>query len=664
MGKGFCGKILHIDLTSRRLDVEELSEEFYKKHLSGLGLGAKVLWDNINKGIHPLSPENVIGFTTGLLTDTGSLFSGRFMVVSKSPLSGGWGDSNCGGYFSPSLKRCGFDAIFFYGASDTPVYLYLDGKKIEILDASNLWGKDTIETERSLKQIHGKRSQVACIGPSGEKLSLISGVCNDGGRMAGRSGLGAVMGSKKLKAVVAAGKERVKVYSKENVLKINKEFLAKINKFDRLKPIITDKLFGAFGLFTRLTPFYPRQPAFFWGLALKKFGTPSLTAMCSEGGDSPIKNWGGTGYIDFPLKRAQKIGAEAVIKYEVKKYGCYSCPLKCGGIMKVKEGPYPIEEMHKPEYETICSFGGLLLNDDLFTIFKINDLVNRAGIDSISCGSSVAFAIECFENGILTEKDTGGLRLKWGNSESILKLTEMIINRKGIGDILADGVKVASQKIGRGSEKYAVHCGGVEAPMHDPKFDSGFGISYYCEPAPARHTVSANQYLDLQFLEKKFKRAKKVPLLTTKSDKFRYDNKGAGIAVNTFYKMLIDASGVCFFGTQIGGDFPICEWLNAVTGWDLSNDEYLVIGERIEQIRHSFNVRDGVNAIRDYKPNKRLYGDPPAKKGPAKNICLDINTLSNSYYDEMRWDVKTGKPDKEHLKNLGLDEIIEVLHRE
>jgi aldehyde:ferredoxin oxidoreductase len=245
-----------------------------------------------------------------------------------------------------------------------------------------------------------------------------------------------------------------------------------------MESFIGDRILGMIGRITRTALIYPRQPAELWRLLLNKYGTPSLTAMSAESGDSPIKNWSGIGYKDFPLKRSQQIGAEAVIQFEEKKYGCYSCPLRCGGLMKIDEGPYTIEEMHKPEYETICAFGSLLLNDNLHAIFKINDLINRGGIDSISCGGTVA----------------DGLELRWGNADAIIKLTEMIISREGLGDILADGVKCAAEKIGHGSEKYAVHCGGVEAPMHDPKFDPGFGISYCCEPTPGRHTISSYQF--------------------------------------------------------------------------------------------------------------------------------------------------------------------------
>ena len=663
-GQGFWGRILHCRLDTWQTEIQELDESLYQNFLSGLGLGVKVLWDRMEPGVDPLGPDNILGFTTGLLTDTGTLFTGRFTVVGKSPQSNGWGEANAGGYFAPFLKRCGFDAVFFYGCSPKPVYLYLDDKGAEFKEAAELWGLDTIETEKVLKGRHGSRTQVACIGPAGEGLSFMAGIVTDQGRIAARSGLGAVMGSKKLKALAAAGTRRVGVKNRKKIIDLSQKFQKRLQGKEGIKSFLGDRLLGLLGWITRKNSLYPRQPADLWRLLLSKFGTPALTALSAESGDSPVKNWGGIGYVDFPLSRSQKIGAEAVLKYETKKYGCFSCPLHCGGIMKITDGPFPIEETHKPEYETLSAFGSLLLNDDLKAIFKINDLLNRGGIDSISCGGVVAFAIECFENGLLTPADTDGLELRWGRAEAIISLTEKIIRREGLGDILADGVKRAAEKIGKGSERFAVHCGGVEPAMHDPKFDPGFGMTYACEPTPGRHTIAAYQYLDLQLLEKQFKKAPKIPALTTFKEKHRYDNKGPAMAVDCFYKMLLDGAGVCLFGTQVGGNLPLSEWLNAVTGWELSPDEYLVIGERIEHLRQAFNLREGLNPKKDFQPHPRIYGDPPQAKGPAKGVTLNMPQLRDSFCRAMHWDPDTGKPDQERLKDLGMEDVARVLYRE
>ena len=662
-GKGYWGRIAFVDLSERTIEYEHLDDSFHEHYLGGMGLGSKILWDRMEAGTDPLGPDNILGFTTGVLTDTGALFSGRFTVVGKSPTTGGWGDANCGGYFAPVLKRCGLDALFISGVGDKPVYLHIDENGAEIGDASDLWGVDTVETENILKERHGKKSQVAAIGPAGENRSLLAGICNDGGRIAARSGLGAVMGSKNLKAVVVAGTRRVGVHDKERITVLRKEFLARLEKGQGMNRFLGDRLFGLIGWLTRKGPLHPRQPADLYRMLLRKFGTSGLTALCAESGDSPIKNWGGVGFRDFPLKYSQNIGAEAVNKYEVKKYGCYSCPIKCGGIMRVTDGPHVIKEMHKPEYETLCAFGSLLLNDDLNSIFYINDMINRAGIDSIGCGGVLAFAVECFENGILNIHDTDGLQLTWGNAEAIIELTRMIINREGIGDVLADGVKAAAARIGKAADRFAVHCGGVEAPMHDPKIDPGFGMVYMCDPTPARHTIASLQYLDLQHLEDHFKSAVKRSGVSTHKQVHTYHDKGGAIAIDTFYKMLVDCAGVCLFGTQVGGRLPLCEWLNAATGWNLSNEDYLIIGERIQQVRHSFNVREGINEFFDFRPHPRIIGDPPQETGPSKNVTLDIDTLGMSYYEAMGWDLDSGLPRRGCLERLGLHDIIDVLYR-
>ncbi len=660
--KGYCGKILHVDLSKGEVSHQELDEAFYKKYLSGIGLASKVLWDSIKAGTDPMGPGNILGFTTGLLTDTGTLFTGRFTVVGKSPVYNGWGEANCGGYFAPYLKRCGFDAVFFRGRSPKPVYFYLDENSTRIEDASHIWGLDTYETESRLKEQYGKRVQVAAIGPAGEKLSFIAGICTDGGRIAARSGLGAVMGSKNLKAFIVAGKIRPGVFNKKEIANLSKAFLKKINRLKFLERFMGDRLIAIWGRLQRPGWIYPRLSADLWRIILGKFGTSCLTVMSAECGDSPIKNWGGSGYRDFPLSKSQKIGAESISRYHKKKYGCFSCPIRCGAVVEISNGTYPIKRMLQPEYETICAFGSLLLNNDINSIFKLNDLVNRGGIDSISCGSTLAFAIECFENNILDLNDTGGLDLRWGNGEAIIKMTEMIIHREGLGDILADGVKSAAERIGKGAEAYAVHCGGVEAPMHDPKFDPGFILSYFCEPTPGRHTIASYQFLDLQSIEKKFTRAKKRPVMVTRKGRFTYEGNAENISVNSLYKTLIDCAGACLFGTQIGGDIPLCEWMNAATGWNLSNDEYLHIAERVHLLKHAFNVREGINPIRDFRPHRRVYGKLPFLKGPARGVTLDIDLLAEEYYRAMHWDKDTGKPDLLHLQNMGLSEISEVLY--
>lgn len=660
-GKGYMGRILTVDLNAGSAAHEEPGDSTYESYLSGVGLGSKILWERMKKGADPLGPDNILGFTTGVLTATPAVFAGRFTVVGKSPASGGFGDSNCGGYFSPALKKCGVDALFLSGCSDAPVYLLVDEKGVSIKDASDIWGKDAVEAEDILRERHGKRAQAAVIGQAGENRSYMAGISTDRGRMAGRAGLGGVMGSKKVKAVVCVGKAAVSAADPERMKELTKQFRQNLDQFKFADRFLNDMILGTTGKLMRYMPLVMRQPAILWRGLLRKFGTPCLTAMSAEMGDSPIKNWTGSA-IDFPLSRVQKLGAEAVLKFEKKKYGCYSCPIRCGGIMSVDKGPYPLSETHKPEYETICAFGAMLLNDDLYSIYKINDMLNRAAMDTISCGGTVAFAMECFENGVLTEGDLDGIRLNWGNADSVVKLVEKIIKREGIGDVLADGVKKAAEQIGKGSEEFAVHAGGIEAPMHDPKLDPGYGITYYCEPTPCRHTVSSLTYLDIQELEKQFSRAENPAFLSTKPERYRADNKGGPISVDSCFKMLVDCSGLCLFGTQLGGRMPLVDWLNAATGFSKAPEEYLTIGERVETLRHAFNVREGIVPRRDFLPNGRIWGKPALKGGATKGLTLDIEGLGKSFHEAMGWDWESGKPKKERLEALNLGDVATELY--
>jgi len=663
MAKGYMGKILWVDLNTKEIRTEEPDEEIYKKFLTGYGLGAKMLYDRISPGADPLGPENILGFISGVLTGTGALFSGRFEVVCKSPLTGGWGDANCGGYLAPAIKRAGYDGIFFSGVSENPVYLLLTDEKAELRDASHIWGKDTVETEDALKSENEdvKRLQVACIGPAGEKVSLISGISNDGGRFAARSGVGAVMGSKRLKAIAVSGKTKIEGAGKDTIKEHSKSFGKQLNKADNMQKILGSRLVKFLGWLTRVNPIAMANPGDFWCQALKKYGTMGITAMSAETGDSPVKNWKGVGHIDFPLSRATKISDDAIIKYEDKKYGCFSCPVQCGGIMKIEEGPWPVGEMHKPEYETVCAFGSLLLIDDVFALFKINDLCNRGGIDSISAGGVVAFAIECFEQGVLTKDDLGGIEPKWGDAKAAIKLLEMVINREGIGDVLADGVKRASEKIGKGSEKFAVHAGGQEIPMHDPKFDPPQGVAYEVEPTPGRHTISSLTWQELMQVGRYDKNADPIPQMTTKKTRLRAHGRAKNQAINSRIMQVVNSAGVCMFGMTCGPKYPLFEFINAATGWEMSDEEYLQTGERIETLRHAFNVREGIT-YKDQKMHRRATGEDTMDKGPHAGFVMDNETMAREFYQEMGWDFTDDKPFKDRLEKLGLDEVIKDIY--
>jgi len=663
MGKGYMGKILWADASQRKMEVEAPAEEIYRNFLCGYGLGSKIVYDRQKeRGIDPLGEKNILGLCTGLLTGSGTLFTGRYMAVGKSPLTGGWGDANSGGYFSPELKKTGYDALFITGKSEKPVYIWVDDGKAEFRDASHLWGLDAIETELALrKELKSDKIQIACIGPGGEKVSLIAGIVNDLGRIAARSGLGAVMGSKKVKAIVVRGNKKTEVHDKIKINELSKRFMKDFKKTIPGAGLIF-RFISHMGQLQRILPYQPKNESITYREVLRRFGTSGITAMSGESGDSPVKNWKGSGYHDFPAgKKSYKLSDREVIKYETKKYFCFSCPLGCGGIMKVQEGPYRVDEVHKTEYETLCALGTLCLNDNLESIIKMTDIINRAGLDSISVGSAIAFVMECYEEGILTKKDCDGLEMTWGNVPAMLGLIEKIIKREGIGDVLADGVKVAAKKIGKGSERFAMHAGGQELPMHDARFDPGFGTAFAGEPTPGRHTIASHTYLELYDLERKLKDFKRLPSLVKKADKYKFENTGWMQAVGSKYMQVANGAGMCEFGLMVGGNIPLFEWLNAATGWSLSPEDYLVIGERIETIRQAYNVREGIKP-KDFALPDRVAGNPPLEKGPLKGVKLDMNTLVGEFYREMGWDVESGKPSKERLQKLGLSEVIKDLY--
>lgn len=658
--RGYFGSCLTVDLSSGNIERHEYDEAFYRKYLSGTGLAARYLWDRLKPGADPLGPDNILGFVPGLLTDTASLFTGRFTVVAKSPASRSLGDANCGGYFSPALKKSGIDGLFITGISEKPVYLFIDHNRVEIHDATEIRGKDTMETEDYLRSKFGRPAQVACIGPAGENLSYISGICNDGGRIAARSGMGAVMGSKRLKAIVARGMKRPNIADEPRVKQLSREFRRRTK--DRAWPgnMMNDRLMGwigmiaGYGIFTRQIPFM-------WRWMLRLFGTPSLLPYCTEAGDGPIKNWGGIVGRDYPYDKYVKVGMKKMQSYETRRYGCFACPVRCGGHVKVDEGPLKIESMHRPEYETICAFGAMTLNDDVTSIFRMNDLANRAGIDSISLGGVLAFAVECFENGLLTTNDTDGLELRWGNGEALAELTERIVYRQGIGDVLADGVKIAAERIGSGAEQFAVHCGGVEAPMHDAKFDPALAMTYYCESTPGRHTIASDGFTQLQGIRSTFPAIGKAG--KAQPGDGPYDAQARELTGASHYKMFVDCVGACLFGTQVGGGLPLVEWTNAATGWELAPDDYLKIGERVKQVRHAINVRDGINPLRDFRPNPRIYGKTPQQSGPNAGVSLDVDAMAEAYFHANHWDTKSAMPDTDYLKNLGLGDVAEELNR-
>jgi len=622
MSRGYMGKILDVNLGNGNIGEEGLSEGLCRNYIGGYGIGARLLFDRIPVGANPLGPENILGLMTGPLTGTPAVIGSRFVVVGKSPkTNGGWGDANCGGFFGPHLKFAGFDGVLFGGVSPKPVYLLINEGKAQLMDAGDLWGLGVSSLEDLLKDRHGKDIQVCSIGPAGEKLALTACIMNDKERAAGRSGLGAVMGSKKLKAVVVKGKLKVPMHDEARMRELRKEILKQAA--------------GAFPLFT-------------------KYGTAGLTHDCILSGDAPVKNWGGAGTADFPSERAGKIGGEAIIAHKgFKPYGCWHCPIACGGRFEQKSGKFALELNdgvgHKPEYETLAMLGSNLLNDDLASIVKVNEICNNLGVDTISVGGTIGYIIECYENGLLGKENTDGLEMTWGNAEAIVAMVEKIGKREGCGDLFADGTRVAWERLGKIGTEYGIHIQGEEVPAHDPKFTPGLASTYLLSATPARHT-QGGELLSPVGLD--------LPVM----DKYVYTGHA-----QTHYKLVsamevCNAAGLCMFGYLSYPIQAIPDQLSAVTGWKYDLEEVYKAGLRIYTMRHAFNLREGINPLTRNMPG-RIVGEPPLTKGNVKDVTVDYKTLRKEFLEFIGWDTATTVPGEKSLRNLGMDFLVEDMSK-
>lgn len=617
------GKMLFVDLTRGKILEKEISNDEAKSFIGGVGIGGKVIYEYIKPGCDPFSPDNILGFGTGPLTLSGAFCASRFTVMGKSPLTGYWATASGGGTFGTALKASGYDFIFVLGRARQPVYLVIQEGKAELKNASNLWGKDTVQTEKILREEEGnKRLQVACIGPAGEKLSRIAAVINEGARAAARSGLGAVMGSKNLKAIACDGNLKPDVFNEEKIAQLMKETFeeAKANPSMMFRDLI-------------------------------EAGTCSAVVPHLATHDTPIKNWAGTNVKDFPEEKWEKVGRKALEKYIIGKYYCPGCPIGCGGWVRVPSGRFAIERAHKPEYETIAAFGPLCLNDDIESIIYANDLCNRYGLDTISTGASIAFAMECYERGILTKEDTGGLEIKWGDSEVIVNLVHKIAMREGIGDILADGPRWAARRIGKGAEQYSMDVCGEPIPMHDPRFAVGWGMTYIVNAEAAKHTRGFAE----GFVLLRTQLAKELGL-PERLDRYDVSDERGRIQtiILAWYKGVF-AAGLCLFGHD-SMKYPLVDTLNAVTGWNLTINDIVKIGMRINTLLHMFNLREGWKPS-DYTLPPRVTGRPPLPEGSLKNVTIDYETLRKSYYRAMGWDPETGAIPEDKIKELGLHEL-------
>jgi aldehyde:ferredoxin oxidoreductase len=625
MTGGFTGKMLWIDLTKETIKEEEIDEQIFRDFIGGYGLGIRFLYERMKPKVDALGPDNILGFVTGVCTGAGVPGSGRYMIVTKSPMTGTWAESNSGGTFGPDMKTGGYDAFFFTGISPRPVYLLVKDGKASLQDATKYWSKDTYETDDLMhKDLGDNKIKIACIGPAGEAKSLLAGIVNEKGRIAARSGVGAVMGSKRLKAVaVKGGAVKIAIGNPDKLRVAREKFVADIKSSDFKK-------------------------------GLSAAGTGGGTSFLVSIGDSPIKNWQVAGTESMPT--ANKLDSTNMDKYKKESYGCFACPIRCGAIIEQKEGPFAIpEEMHRPEYETLAALGGLCLNDNLEGVIKANDICNRTGMDTISAGGSLAYAMECYDKGIITEIDTDGIDLKWGNAEGIIAMLEKMGKREGLGAVLADGLAVAVQKLGKATEEFAIGVRGRSLPMHDPRNAPGMGTQYFADANVGNH----NDTQALCVLEAGMPLGNDLVLQVPNSPVYgEYDKKGPAYTLGAECHQLLNCAGLCSLYFLNSPMPPVTELIEGVIGWDFDWPKALKAARRILTLRQAFNVREGLTPDKFDLP-KRVK--QPHTVGPAVGQKIDFNACRDSYYEDIGWDHKTGKPYRKTLEELGLVELTKDL---
>lgn len=607
--KGYMGTILHVDLTNRKFWTEPLEDRTAENFVGGCGIGSKILYDETTGSTDPLGPDNVLIFATGPVTGTRMFNSDRFDTVSISPLTGIYAESNCGGYWGGKMKKCGYDAIVIKGKADSPVYLLIDDDRIEIKGAQHLWGKDVFETDSLLKNEIGASSKAACIGQAGENLVRISNIISDGyhGRATGRCGLGAVMGSKNLKAIVVDGAGNVEIDSE-----------------DKMKTILK-----------KLSLSMKEGPS-----PLREAGTANGLDFCEKIGNHPVKNW----YEGEWSDGASKITGYTLAKTRlIRRYHCGQCPISCGRVVRASGGPYDGQEIAGPEYETLSLFGSNCLNDDLDSIIKANELCNRYGLDTISTGGVIGFAMESFERGFISKKDTGGNELIWGNSKAIIETIRSIALRENIGEVLGQGVRSAASQIGGLSSEFAIHVKGLEPPAHDPRAFFTVAIGYATSNRGACHLAAFTHDFE------EFGEIADLGLPPLK-DRFSTDGKSENVILMQNLMSMFDSLVCCKFALFGGMTVnPLVEILAAATGWEVDKRDFFTKGERIFNLKRLINVRRGISRKDDIIHPRFLTH----RKGGGTNQIPPLNLMLNDYYKIRGWN-EFGIPTKDKLVELGL----------
>jgi aldehyde:ferredoxin oxidoreductase len=620
---GYFGKQLRISLDTGEASTEEIDPEVLKEYLGGVGYGARVLYDEIEKGIDPLSPDNKIIFATSPLTANNIPGGGSIMLCFKSPLTRVWGESRCGGDIGPDLRRAGFDALIIEGKAAEPVFLAINDDDVSLRPAGHMVGKKVTEKTAIIRDaLNDPKISVMCIGPAGEKLVKIATVMLEH-RAAGRCGAGAVMGSKNLMGIAVKGSRQAKVANPDKMKTAIKNAMNIIRESET-------------------------------AAGFKEHGTPGDMGPNDAAGDWPTKNWHSNSW-----GKGEELYDKFFEQHLVKNNGCYrGCPIACGRIAGVKAGKFQTPAHEGSEYESLSAFTAFVLNENIEAAIHSTYLCNEYGIDTISAGALIAFAMECYENGILTKEDIADMDLSWGNPDVLPELVRMISLREGIGDILAEGVKVASEKIGKGSEAFAIHGKGLEAPAHDPRSGKALAVTYgtasrgLCHIQPLEGMAYDSGKLDWGLTEYGIPDPNSVE---------RWDEKGKGQIVKVLQDGLVlpDILNTCKFflyaGITLGN---LAELLSASTGWNITGRDLLKVGERVLNLQRLFNMREGLSRKDDILP-ERIKQQPAFGFYEKEDQCAikDFEGMLDEYYAARRWDIKTGMPSKEKLRELGLEEL-------
>ena len=619
--RGYAGKQIRVDLNKWEARVEPVSPEISRKFLGGVGYAAKLLYDELSPGIDPLGPQNKMILATGPLSLSQIPGGGSIELCFKSPLTGVWGESRVGGDFGPELKKAGYDYVIIEGKSSEPVMLVIRDQQIEFHKADHLLGKTVSEKSAAIRQALGdQRFCILCIGPAGERLVKVASVMADD-RAAGRCGVGAVWGSKNLIAVAVRGSQKIVPADAEQFKKYLKQ------THDEIK----------------------ENPMF---QGLQQFGTIGDIPSNDDGGDWPTKNWQSNSWGKGP-----ELFDHFQSENFIRGFGCYKgCTMACAREVHVENGPYKTPKHGGAEYESISCFTAYILNEDMDAAVHATYLCNELGLDTISTGSIIAFAMECYEKGLLTKEECQGLDLRWGNAEILPTLVRRIAYREGIGDLLAEGVRNAAKKIGRGADEFAIHGRGLEAPAHDPRSGKALAITYatsnrgMCHIHPLEGMAWDRGKLDWGLQKYGLPDPNTVE---------RWDEAGKGSAVSLLQDGLIlpDVLGTCKF--YMYGGVTVDHWaemLTHLTGWQIDGAGLLKIGERVINIQRLFNGREGITAKDDMLP-ARMLEVPAFGKYSNEPDCVfhEFNAVMQEYYQTRGWDPLSGMPTPQKRAELGLD---------